>query len=111
MNTWIEHLNSPLVLIAFMLFVVAGVIKFMLKTNIIPVNQANSAKLLNKSLNYVFILALIAMVFGFFSQPAVLDVVKKPPSNNNSKSSTNTLTNSVVGVSVTRSPKHVLDVF
>jgi Na+/proline symporter len=96
MNTWIEHLNSPLVLIAFMLFVVAGVIKFMLKTNIIKVTQANSAKLLNKSLNYVFMLALIGMVFGFFSQPEVLNVVKNPPINNNPKSSSNTLNNSTI---------------
>ena len=96
MNTWIEHLNSPLVLIAFMLFVVAGVIKFMLKTNIIKVNQANSAKLLNKSLNYVFVLALIGMVFGFFSQKDVLDVVKNPPSNNNPTPSSNTINHSTI---------------
>jgi len=96
MNTWIEHLNSPLVLIAFMLFIVASVIKFMLKTNIIKVNQANSAKLLNKSLNYVFGLALIGMVFGFFSQPEVLDVVKNPPSNNNPKSSSNTMSHTTI---------------
>lgn len=74
METWIEHLNSPLVLIAFMLFVFAGVIKLLLKNNIIKVNQVNSAQLINKVLNYLFILALAGMVFGFFSQKEVLQV-------------------------------------
>lgn len=96
MNTWIEHLSSPLVLIAFMLFIVASVIKFMLKNNIIKVNQANSAKLLNKSLNYVFMLALIGMAFGFFSQKDVLEVVKNPPSNNTPSQSSNTLNHSTI---------------
>ena len=81
MKTWIEHLNSPLVLIGFILFIFAGLIKLLLKNNIIPFNQANSAKLINKSLNYVFILALAGMVFGFFSQKEVLEAVKNPPSN------------------------------
>jgi DNA integrity scanning protein DisA with diadenylate cyclase activity len=77
METWIEHLNSPLVLIAFMLFVFAGVIKLLLKNNVIKVNQVNSAKLINKSLNYVFILALVGMIFGFFSQEKVLQAIPK----------------------------------
>lgn len=77
METWIEHLNSPLVLIAFMLFVFAGVIKLLLKNNVIKVNQVNSAQLLNKSLNYLFILALAGMVFGFFSQKEVLQAIPK----------------------------------
>lgn len=76
METWIEHLNSPLVLIAFMLFVFAGVIKLLLKNNVIKVNQVNSAQLINKSLNYLFILALLGMIFGFFSQEMVLQ--KRP---------------------------------
>lgn len=75
MDKWIEQLNSPLVLIAFMLFVVAGLIKLLLKNNVIKVNQVNSAKLISKSLNYLFILALAGMAFGFFSQKEVLQKI------------------------------------
>lgn len=77
MDKWIEHLNSPLVLIGFMLFVVAGLIKLLLKNNLIKVNQVNSAKLISKSLNLVFILALAGMIFGFFSQKDVLQALPK----------------------------------
>jgi hypothetical protein len=77
METWITHLGSPLVLIGFMLFIVAGLIKLLLKNNIIKVNQANSAKLISKSLNLVFILAFTGMIFGFFSQKEVLQTLPK----------------------------------
>ncbi len=78
MENWIEHLNNPLVLIGFMAFIFAGFIKLLLKNNIIKFNQANSVKLINKSLNLVFVLALVGMVSGFLSQKEVLQSIDNP---------------------------------
>ena len=75
METWIENLNNPFVLIGFMTFIFTGSIKLLLKNNIIKFNQTNSAKLLNKSLNFSFILALAGMLSGFFSQKEVLQII------------------------------------
>lgn len=75
MDTWIENLKNPLVLIGFMTFVFAGFIKLLLKNNIIKFNQANSAELVNKGLIFLFVLALVGMIFGFFSQKEVLQTI------------------------------------
>lgn len=69
METWIEHLNSPLVLIAFMLFVFAGLIT--------KINQIKSTKLKYTFLILMFILTLMGMFFGFFSQKEVLQAIPK----------------------------------
>jgi glucan phosphoethanolaminetransferase (alkaline phosphatase superfamily) len=66
MKAFIEHLNNPLVLIGFMIFIFSGFIKIFLKNN--TIHNKESSKIINKYLNYVFILALAGMAFGFFSQ-------------------------------------------
>ncbi len=103
METWIKHLNSPLVLIGFAIFIFAEFIKFLLKNNIIKFNQVNSAKLINNGLNYLFILALVSMAFGFFSQflQATIENNKQPLKENIKKeSSGNTIENSTITGSV-----------
>jgi uncharacterized protein YacL len=107
METWVENINNPLVLIGFMLFVFAGVLKVLLKNNIIKVNQVNSAQLIHKVLNYAFILALVGMTYGFFSQKQVIDVVK--PQTNSEKtnsSSSNSIENSKITGSTVNQAGH-----
>lgn len=68
METWIENLHIPSVLIAFLILTFIGFIKWLLKKNILSFDQVDSAKFFDKSLNFVFCLILMGVFFGFFSQ-------------------------------------------
>lgn len=61
-TNWIEHLQNPLVLIGFVLFLFAGLFK-LIKTE--KITGKASAALFNKGMNYLFILAIVIVIAGF----------------------------------------------
>lgn len=79
MNMWIEHLNNPLVLIGFIVFIFSGFIAIFLKKNI-TFDRNILYNIINKYLKYIFILALIGMVLGVFSQ----SIIKQETNGKNS---------------------------
>ncbi len=63
-NNWIEHLQHPLVLAGFGLFVFAGLLKPLFLNNK-KLSGAASERLLRRGINFIFILALLAVISGF----------------------------------------------
>lgn len=72
MQNWIEHLKEPLVLGGFVLLIFAGVFKLML-------GKKNSADLWHKALNYLFVLAVLAIGLAFFKTSSAPTVVLPTP--------------------------------
>ncbi len=63
-NNWIEHLQHPLVLAGFGLFVFAVLLKPLFLSNK-KLSGAASERLLRRGINFIFILALLAVISGF----------------------------------------------
>ena len=62
---WIEHLKHPLVLAGFGLFVIAMLLKPVFSNSHKKLSGRATERLMSKSINYVFILALLVIVAGF----------------------------------------------
>lgn len=59
---WIEHLNKPLVLAGFTLFVLAGLIKLFKPEKL---NGAATERLMNRGMLLAFLLGLLIVLFAF----------------------------------------------
>ena len=59
---WIAYLKDPLILIAFSLFILSGIIKHLKTDNLSP--EATKS-LFDKGLNYTFYLGLLIIIAGF----------------------------------------------
>lgn len=63
MNNWIEHLQHPLVLAGFGLFIFAMLLRPLFLNNK-KISGAGMERLLRRGINFVFILALLAIIGG-----------------------------------------------
>ena len=63
-NVWIDHLNEPLVLVGFLLFLTFGLFKFFLKQ--LRIFSNNYEKIFQRILNYALILGLLIILLGFW---------------------------------------------
>lgn len=59
---WIEYLSDPLVLVGFVVFMLAGLVKLFKSEKL---NGKETAGLFHKSLNFVFVLGLLIVILGF----------------------------------------------
>lgn len=96
MDAWIKHLDHPLVLVGFMAFLFAGLVKGLVSQKIIKFNQTQSAQLMNKVLNFAFLLAVLGMVVGVFSQKSVLPNTPPSPAVSGNSISGTTISGSVI---------------
>lgn len=62
---WIEHLKHPLVLAGFGLFILALLVKPLFSSGPSNITGAATERLMSKTINYLFILALLLIVVGF----------------------------------------------
>lgn len=76
---WIENLTHPLVLFGFVLFIFAGLLKLFKAEK---VNGKETSKLLNKGLNFTFVLGLLIIVATLFkdSLPIFVQQAASTPS-------------------------------
>jgi len=65
LSKWIEHLKEPLVLVGFAIMLIAGLMRALLKKDIIRLTKAASEKVIRQLLLYAFFLGLIVIVLGF----------------------------------------------
>ncbi len=59
---WVEHLENPLVLFGFALFVMAGLLKLFRSDKL---SGKGTEKLMDKGLSYAFVIALLVIILGF----------------------------------------------
>ena len=65
-SKWIRHLRHPLVLVGFCLFLFFGLLReFLSSDKLSTVVAEESAIILNKLIDYAFVLALITIPLGF----------------------------------------------
>ncbi|MBU0656543.1 MAG: hypothetical protein KJ914_15580 [Gammaproteobacteria bacterium] len=62
MDNWIEHLNKPLVLVGFVLFVLAGLVKLFKSEKL---SGKATERLMDKGMTLAFALGFLIVIFAF----------------------------------------------